>query len=309
VEHVIELAGLTKRYGPFTAVDRLDLTIRRGEVFGLLGPNGAGKSTTILMMLGLTEPTEGRVEVCGIHSTTRPLEVKRKVGYLPEDVGFYDNRTGLENLIYIARLNGMAPDRAKEKALMLLERVGMSAEAKKKTGKYSRGMRQRLGLAEVLIKSPEVIILDEPTSGIDPAGVREFMELIHRLSREEGITVLFSSHHLHQVQQICDRVGLFVKGRLIAEGNVDSLSQKLFGGEFLTVKARTEKEPSPALREALQGVDGVHAVECREGFYLIACTRDVTPLIAETLVKSGAGLTCLQKREYGLDDIYNRYFS
>jgi ABC-2 type transport system ATP-binding protein len=309
VERVIELAGLTKRYGSFTAVDRLDLTIRRGEIFGLLGPNGAGKSTTILMMLGLTEPAAGKVEVCGINSTTHPLEVKRKVGYLPEDVGFYDNRTGLENLIYIARLNGLTPDRAKEKALMLLERVGMSAEAGKKTGNYSRGMRQRLGLAEVLIKSPEVIILDEPTSGIDPAGVREFMELIHRLSREEGITVLFSSHHLHQVQQICDRVGLFVKGRLIAEGDVGSLSQKLFGGDYLMVKARTEKEPSPALLKTLQATEGVHAVQYREGLYLIECTRDVTPLIAETLVKSGSGLTYLQKTEYGLDDIYNRYFS
>lgn len=215
--YVIELNGLTKRYGKFTAVDRLDLAVRKGEIFGLLGPNGAGKSTTILMMLGLTEPTAGTVTVCGIDSVTDPVGVRRKVGYLPEDVGFYDDRTGPENLIYTARLNGVPRDEAAVRAGQLLARVGLAGEEKKKTGKYSRGMRQRLGLADVLIKQPEVIILDEPTSGIDPAGVRDFMDLIRRLSREEGLTVLFSSHHLDQVQQVCDRAGLFKCGKLLAD--------------------------------------------------------------------------------------------
>jgi ABC-2 type transport system ATP-binding protein len=306
--NVIELVGLTKRYGSFTAVEHLNLTIRKGEVFGLLGPNGAGKSTTILMILGLTEPTEGSVEVCGINSTTHPIEVKRKVGYLPEDVGFYDDLTGLENLVYIARLNSIPAQTAMEKAIRLLDRVGLQNETNKKTGKYSRGMRQRLGLAEVLIKSPEVIILDEPTSGIDPAGVREFMDLIRQLSREEGITVLFSSHHLHQVQQICDRVGLFVKGRLIAEGNVHQLSQKLFSEEFLTVKVQTTHE-QPSLQDDFQKLKGVHAVHFQDGTYCIESTEDVTAAVAETAVKSGAGLKYLQKTEYGLDDIYSRYFS
>jgi ABC-2 type transport system ATP-binding protein len=306
--NVIELVGLTKRYGSFTAVDHLNLTIGKGEVFGLLGPNGAGKSTTILMLLGLTEPTEGSVEVCGIRSTSHPIEVKRKVGYLPEDVGFYDDLTGLENLIYMARLNSIPAQTAKEKALRLLERVGLQNETNKKTGKYSRGMRQRLGLAEVLVKSPEIIILDEPTSGIDPAGVREFMDLIRRLSKEEGITVLFSSHHLHQVQQVCDRVGLFVKGSLIAEGNIHQLSQKLFSGDFLTIKAKTAVE-QPSLQADFQKLKGVHAVRLQDGTYFIECTEDVTAVIAETAVKSGAGLKYLQKTEYGLDDIYNRYFS
>ena len=183
---VIELTGLTKKYGGFTAVNGLNLTINKKDIFGLLGPNGAGKSTTILMMLGLTEPTSGSVKVCGVDSTTHPIEVKRIVGYLPEDVGFYDDMTGIENLVYTAQLNGIPKKDAKEKAVQLLERVGLMNEGNKKAGKYSRGMRQRLGLADVLIKDPEVIILDEPTSGIDPAGVREFMDLIHQLSHEEG---------------------------------------------------------------------------------------------------------------------------
>lgn len=215
-ESMIVLTDLTKRYGQSMAVDHICLNIRKGEVFGLLGPNGAGKSTTILMMLGLTEPTSGGVEICGINSTTHPIDAKRKIGYLPEDVGFYDDMTGPENLIYTARLNGIPDEEAKNKALILMNIVGLESQLNKKAGKYSRGMRQRLGLADVLIKNPEIIILDEPTSGIDPAGVHEFIELISRLSKKEGLTVLFSSHHLDQVQNVCDRVGLFGAGKLLA---------------------------------------------------------------------------------------------
>ena len=215
-EHIIVLTDLTKKYGNFTAVDNLCLSIQKGEIFGMLGPNGAGKSTTILMMLGLTEPTSGTVKIAGINSTRHPIEVKRMIGYLPEDVGFYDNMTGPENLLYTARLNGISDSEARTKVAELMVRVGLGEQLKKKTGKYSRGMRQRLGLADVLIKNPEIIILDEPTSGIDPSGVHEFIELIKQLSREEGLTVLFSSHHLEQVQKACNRVGLFNNGRLVA---------------------------------------------------------------------------------------------
>lgn len=232
-ESIIELVQLTKRYGHFTAVDRLDLKIHKGEIFGLLGPNGAGKSTTILMMLGLTDPISGTVHVCGINSTTYPVEVRKKVGYLPEDVGFYDDMTGPENLLYTARLNNIPEQEARQHAAQLLERVGLDREIDKKTGKYSRGMRQRLGLADVLIKNPEVIILDEPTSGIDPAGVQEFISLIRQLRDERGLTVLFSSHHLDQVQQICDRVGLFSQGRLLADLSLNDLQQEEHGLEYI----------------------------------------------------------------------------
>ena len=225
-EQVIVLTDLTKKYGNFTAVDHISLSICKGEIFGLLGPNGAGKSTTILMMLGLTEPTSGKVEICGIDSTTNPIEVKKRIGYLPEDLGFYDEMTGLENLVYTALLNGLSKREAEEKAKELMQRVGLSEQANKKTGKYSRGMRQRLGLADVLIKNPEIIILDEPTSGIDPAGVQEFIELIHWLSKEEGLTVLFSSHHLDQAQKVCDRVGLFSNGKILALIDMAELKDK-----------------------------------------------------------------------------------
>lgn len=199
---------------------------REGEVFGLLGPNGAGKSTTILMMLGLTEPTSGNVSICGIDATHNPIEVKKRIGYLPEDVGFYDDMTGVENLMYTAALNGIARDEAHSRAVRLMERVGLGEQMEKKAGKYSRGMRQRLGLADVLIKQPQIVILDEPTSGIDPAGVQEFIALIKQLSSEGQLTVLFSSHNLEQVQKVCDRVGLFNRGRLVARIGLEELRRE-----------------------------------------------------------------------------------
>jgi ABC-2 type transport system ATP-binding protein len=319
-QNVIELTSLTKKYGSFTAVDNLSLNIGKGEIFGLLGPNGAGKSTTILMMLGLTDPTSGSVRVCGINSTTNPIEVKRKVGYLPEDVGFYDNYTGLENLLYTAQLNNIPLRKAKQNAEQLLEKVGLTNEAGKKAGKYSRGMRQRLGLADVLIKIPEVIILDEPTLGIDPKGVQEFLELIVGLSKEEGRTVLLSSHHLHQVQEICDRIGIFVSGRLIAEGNIQSLSRKLFSDEPLIIEAGvniySHEDPGSLsddangsrLKDSIKAIEGVRNIDLVNNVLHIGCVRDATEEIVKAIVLSGTGITFLNKKEYGLNDIYNRYF-
>lgn len=318
--NIIELIDLTKKYGSFTAVDHLNLQIRKGEIFGLLGPNGAGKSTTILMMLGLTEPTSGSARVCGIDPTINPIEVKRKVGYLPEDVGFYPGRTGIENLMFTAMLNRLSGREAKLKVGQTLDRVGLSDAAIKKTGKYSRGMLQRLGLADVLIKNPEVIILDEPTMGIDPNGIREFLELIVRLSREEGLTVLFSSHDLHQVQKVCDRVGLFVSGRLLAEGNIQALSRKLFEKSPYIIEAAVSLFPGnpadstarnydePTLRKSLQKIEGVTSFGIENGIIHIECSRDTTSEVARAIVESGAGLNYLNKKEYGLDDIYYRYF-
>jgi ABC-2 type transport system ATP-binding protein len=319
-DNIIELVDLTKNYGTFIAVDKLNLTIRRGEIFGLLGPNGAGKSTTILMMLGLTEPTSGSARICGIDPTTRPIEVKRRIGYLPEDVGFYDNLSGYQNLMYTARLNSLMEREASQKVDQLLALVGLTNEAGKKTGKYSRGMLQRLGLADVLIKNPEVIILDEPTLGIDPKGVKEFLELIVELSRAEGLTVLFSSHDLHHVQQVCDRVGLFVKGKLLAEGDIPSLSKKLFSKSPFVIQAGLsqtgnespevsgEKYTVHWLKELMKNIDGINSVEIKNDIFQIQCSYDSTAEIARVIMESGANLNYLNKKEYGLDDIYYRYF-
>jgi len=316
MEHIIEIEGLTRKYDDFFAVDHLDLKIGKGEVFGLLGPNGAGKSTTILMMLGLTEPTSGSVRVCGLDPVHQPIEVKRKVGYLPEDVGFYDDLSGLENLTYTGQLNGLSRMEAEEKALGLLARVGLKEEKDKKAGKYSRGMRQRLGVADVLMKDPEVIILDEPTLGIDPTGVKAFLQLITDLSRKEGITVLFSSHHLYQVQQVCDRVGIFVSGRLLACGDIDSLSEQLFSDESFMIevvldpgiRASSLEEDLKMTKQQLQDIPGVSEVRIEEHRFIVSSSRNVAPEVAAIIVGGGLHLNSLSNREYGLDEIYTRYF-
>lgn len=326
-ETVIDIQGLTKVYGGIKAVDGLTLQIRRGEIFGLLGPNGAGKSTTILLLLGLSEPDSGRISVLGINPTRDPIPVKQRVGYLPDDVGFYDDRSGLDNLVLTARLNGMPDREAREKAMGLLEQVGLSHAARKKTGAYSRGMRQRLGLADVLIKSPEIIILDEPTLGIDPTGVEELLGLIHRLSREKQLTVLLSSHQLHQVQQICDRVGLFVKGRLLADGDVPGLSRALFADDPIVITAEMDRIP-PELPERLKTIPGVRQLDAphdaeaagdslsalsasSRGLQKVrlSCSSDCSPDIARSVIESGASLYSLTRQEYGLDEIYRRYFA
>jgi ABC-2 type transport system ATP-binding protein len=317
---IIEIKNLTKKYDDFTAVNNLSMDVGKGEIFGLLGPNGAGKSTTILMLMGLTEPSGGEIRVCGLDPVSNPIEVKKKVGYLPEDVGFYDDLTGFENLVYTARLNGISDKESVQKAQKLFKRVGLTEQMGKKAGKYSKGMRQRLGLADVLIKSPEIIILDEPTLGIDPAGIKDFLELIVSLSREEGITVLFSSHLLHQVQQVCDRVGIFVHGNLLAEGDISSLAGQLFPGSAFRIEAKIAAEDQPSmgpeskdhsheqLTQTLHETEGVEDLTWHDNTVTISCNRDVTAEIARKIISSGRGLLSLNKKEYGLDDIYYRYF-
>jgi len=306
-ELVIQLNDLVKEYDGHKAVDRLTLSIRRGEIFGLLGPNGAGKTTTILMMLGLTEPTSGTVRVCGLNATYEPIRVKRKVGYLPDEVGFYEDMTALENVLYTAALNGIAPDEALRRARYLLEQVGLEEQAGNKVRSFSHGMKRRLGLADVLIKQPEVIILDEPTNGIDPEGVRDLLALIRRLSRQEGVTVLLSSHHLHQVQQICDRVGIFVAGRLIAVGDIAALAGQLFADEPLLF--HVEAEPlDDALLARLKALPSVVRIEQNGPRLSLYCREDAAPDIAAAVVAGGARLHALSRQDYGLDEIYHRYF-
>jgi len=226
---VIETKGLTKYYGQQAAVDGLSLDVQQGEIFGFLGPNGAGKTTTILMLLGLTEPSGGEARVCGFNPTREPLKVKRLVGYLPENVGFYQDMSARENLRYVARLNHI-PDRvSSQKIDEVLGIVGLSEDAHKRVGTFSRGMSQRLGIAEVLIKDPRVCFLDEPTLGLDPDGAIRMIELIQELSRERTITMLVSSHNLEQVQKISHRVGIMIKGKLVALGPMEELAKEKLG--------------------------------------------------------------------------------
>lgn len=228
-ETIIETTNLTKRYGRQTAVNGLTLKVREGEIFGFLGPNGAGKTTTLLMLLGLSRPSKGTATVCGLDPLRMAKEVKRHVGYLPENVGFYEDMDAVQSLEYVADLNGFKKGEAREKIYDLLEMVGLKEEARKKTAAFSRGMKQRLGVAEVLIKDPKVLFLDEPTLGLDPEGAIQIIDLIQSLNREKNITVLLSSHNLYQVQKMAHRVGIMIGGNLIAEGSIDSLAEEKFG--------------------------------------------------------------------------------
>jgi ABC-2 type transport system ATP-binding protein len=298
---VIVTRGLTKRYGRVVAVEDLNLGVAEGEVFGLLGPNGSGKTTTILMLLGLTEPTSGEARVLGLDPMREPLKVKAKVGYLPDQVGFYGELTAWENLRYTTRLLGLPEAEAKARMEEVLKRMGLWEVKDRRVSAFSRGMRQRLGLAEVLLKRPQVAILDEPTLGLDPEAAREFLDLIKGL-KAEGITVLLSSHLLHQVQEICDRVGLFHKGRLALLGRVEELAARVLGGGYEVLV-----EASPGLKEAFQAVEGVSRVEGEGGRYRVFATRDVRQELARVAVEHG-GLWGLALRRPSLDEVYAHYF-
>jgi len=226
---IIEVTDLTKDYDRNTAVDHLSFRIEEGEIFGFLGPNGSGKTTTLLMLLGLSQPSQGRVRVYGLDPTRKPREIKRLVGYLPENVGFYGDMNAVQSLEYVAELNGVERGETSEKIREALKVVGLSEDRRKKVEAYSRGMRQRLGIAEVLIKDPKMLFLDEPTLGLDPDGALRLIDLIQSLNRERKITVLLSSHNLHQVQKISHRVGIMIKGKMVAEGSVEALAEEKFG--------------------------------------------------------------------------------
>ena len=302
---VLETKGLTKHYGNFVAVENLNLNVRKGEVFGLLGPNGAGKTTTILMLLGLTEPTKGSVRVLGFDPVRQPLSVKARVGYMPDQVGFYDELSARENLTYIAKLNGISRQEIQSRVEEAIERVHLTQVIDKRAGTFSRGMRQRLGLADVLIKYPQLIIMDEPTQGLDPELAHEFLGLIQSL-KEEGTTILLSSHLLHQVQAVCDRVGLFSRGRMVLQGTVPELARKVLGGAY---RVRVEADGSAEnLRNALHDLQGVNQVKMVDGLIEIESQRDIRPDVADAVIKAGGRLQSLNSESQSLDEIYTRYF-
>jgi ABC-2 type transport system ATP-binding protein len=303
-DNVVSARGLLKVYGTQRAVDGIDLDIRRGEIFGLLGPNGAGKTTTILMMLGLTDISGGSVEVLGFNPVREPLEVKRRVGYLPDSVGFYDHLTARENLAYTARLLGIPRRQIDGRIMEAMERVKLADVVDKRVATYSRGMRQRLGIAEIVMKSAEVAILDEPTSGLDPHATIELLEMIRGLKRAD-VAVLLSSHLLDRVQSVCDRVALFNKGRIALMGTVVELANQVLGaGHPLLVEASRID-----VAAAVRPIKGVQAVtQESEGTWRIVADRDVRAAVAAQIVSDGGSLLRLADLQPSLEEVYTRYF-
>ncbi len=301
---VIEAKGLTKTYGQAVAVDHISFSVGRGEIFGLLGPNGAGKTTTILMLLGLTDISGGEVSVLGFNPAREPLSVKRRVGYLPDTVGFYDQLTAADNLRYTARLIGFRFNEREKRIAEALGRVGLSDSADHAVGTFSRGMRQRLGLAEILMKGAQIAILDEPTSGLDPHATSELLAIIRRF-KAEGVSVLLSSHLLERVQSVCDRVALFSAGHIALMGTVSELGREVLGaGYVVDIEA-----DGAGLADRLALIPGVSGVEQTGiGKLRLHADRDVRPEAAAEVVAMHGRLKYLGVQEPSLEAIYNHYF-
>jgi ABC-2 type transport system ATP-binding protein len=301
---VIEAQNLTKRYNGTAVVNGVSFTVEPGEIFGVLGPNGAGKTTTILMLLGLSEISDGQARVLGHDPVREPLAVKRRVGYLPDQVGFYDNLTAANNLRYTARLIGFGREEREEKIAAALAHLGLADVADHRVGTFSRGMRQRLGLAEILMKDAEIAILDEPTSGLDPQVTIELLDIIRNL-KHRGVSILLSSHLLERVQSVCDRVALFNEGNIVLMGTVPELGRQVLGGGF-----RVEVEAlGQGLGERLAAVPGVQKVQtlAPDRFRLLS-ERDVRPEAAAAVVGAGGRLLRLSVEEPSLEAIYTHYF-
>ncbi len=303
-ETVIEARNLTKRYDGTAVVKSISFSVARGEIFGLLGPNGAGKTTIILMLLGLSEISDGEARVLGHDPVRNPLAVKRRVGYLPDQVGFYDNLTATNNLRYTARLIGLEAEEREDKIRTSLAHVGLADVADHRVGTFSRGMRQRLGLAEILMKEAEIAILDEPTSGLDPQATVELLEIIRNL-KQHDVSVLLSSHLLERVQSVCDRVALFNEGNIVLMGTVPELGRQVLGGGF---RVEVEAE-GQGLAEQLKAVAGVQKVEAVGANRVrLLAERDVRPEAAAAVVGAGGRLLRLSVEEPSLEAIYTAYF-
>jgi ABC-2 type transport system ATP-binding protein len=286
---LVETTDLTKRYGPRAAVDHVGLRVRRGEVYGFLGPNGAGKTTTLRMLLGLVRPTSGTVRVLGAPPGNRAALAR--IGMLVESPAFYPYLSGRDNLRVVARYGGVPATRVDQ----TLETVGLSARASDRFAAYSLGMQQRLGLAAALLKDAELLILDEPTNGLDPAGVAEMRLLLRRLGRG-GRTVLLSSHLLGEVQQVCDRIGVLSGGRLLREGTVAELR----GHGALLVTA----QPLEQAHIVAQRLLGPDRVAVQDGALRLQAEPDQAALVNRELVTAGVAVSALGWAERTLEDVF-----
>jgi len=301
---MIQLEHLSKSYNGVLAVDDLNLTIPDGEIFGLLGPNGAGKSTTILMMIGLIQPTAGRCLINNLDVARDPIAVKQKIGYIPEDVGFYGNLTAEENLTYFARLYRMDPDRRRIRIPKLLDMVGLQGVTKH-VGGYSKGMRQRLGLAKALLNEPSLVLLDEPTANLDPQGVADYRRIIQETAAN-GATVIVSSHILEEVSKVCSSVGILSRGKLVASGAWKDLAAGLESGSEGHVTIQVEaRDPIPEIQHP--DLTSMTMSDDRLTATIIA-RSDIRESICDQLAARGVRLLGITRKGLSLEEMFMTYY-
>ena len=307
VENIIETIMLTKNYGDFTAVDQLDMSVHKGEVFGFLGPNGAGKTTTILMLMGLSVPSSGTAVVAGYDIIEDSKDVRRVASILPEYSSMYGELTAFQNLEYVGKLNDIPKEVMEKRIDEILEIVGMSEWRDEKFEAFSRGMRQRVGIAAALIKEPKLVFLDEPTLGLDPVGTKEVRELIIRLNREQGLTVVLTSHLLNEVQMTCDRVGIINKGKLIVMETLENLTKEMTGGEERNVEFRLSEVPQ-GLVGNLESIEGVKSVTQEDDRLNVYGGMDSDYEVSKTITDHGAVILLMKPKEYSLEEIFMKYY-
>lgn len=297
---VIELEQVSKRFGDVHAVERATLTIAQGEVFGLIGHNGAGKSTLIKMMLGLLFPDSGEIRIMGERVAGKTFrQVRRQIAYLPESVVFYDNLTGLETLRFLADLKGA--DRSQ--CVPLLDKMGLRDAAGRMVRTYSKGMRQRLGFAQALLGKPAILFLDEPTTGLDPEGIREFYRMLLEL-KQEGITTVLSSHNLAEIQEHLDRLSLMKHGRMEAVGTVQALRESLDLPMHFRVDMRAQGQT--ALQRAMAEFEGCRC-ELAGDRALIYCHQNDKLAVLGILAAMSDQISDIQMREPSLEDVFLGY--
>ena len=295
----IALRGVTKQFGDVTAVDGLDLAVPEGEVFGFLGPNGAGKSTTINMLLDFVRPTTGTVNVLGRNAQAESVAVRQRTGVLPEGFDVYDRLTGRTHVEFAMESKDVDgdPDR-------LLERTGIADAADRKAGGYSNGMRQRLALAMALVGEPDLLILDEPSSGLDPSGAKEMREIV-RAEAERGATVFFSSHVLGQVEAVCDRVGILREGSLVAEDSIADLRDAVDGGERLVVNVAGSADAVDL--SGVSALSGVSSADAVDGEIVVSCDADAKPAVVDAVEGAGVAVKNFRTEEASLEDLFLAY--
>lgn len=304
-KYIVITKDLTKKYNGKAVVNKLNLRIAEGDAFGLLGHPGAGKTTAILMLLGLTKPSSGDALVCGYNPAIETVKVKRLVGYLPEQSGFYNNLTARQNLEYIAEINRVPYKGIDKDINEVLEAVGIRNLADEKVGKFSTSMKRLLAIADALIKKPGLVILDEPLTGLDPDGKERITELITRLP-ELGTTVILASHQLYQMQKLCTRIGIISDGKIVVEGSVEYLGLQQSEGRY-RIEIET-KGPTPQLLTRIRDVKGVIDVETRENHLMLTTKADVRSELSRIMALSNLPLLQMKITQFNLNDIYNKYF-